>query len=113
MAASKFYTHRQLYGLPMSELVEKLRSEKSIDPFQNYPPSAMFGVLLKKRHFPHVGINPKTGQAVPTIRARVEARSFDWSRMKELERTEMLMSKLWETDHPASLELIDLDSPRL
>lgn len=99
-----------MHGMGLGELLERLRHDHDIDPYKKYPSSAVLGVLLKRRHFPHVGFNPKTGQAVPSIRARVEGRTFDWSHMDELARTNMLMAKLWEVEHPATLELIDLGS---
>lgn len=110
MVGCQFFSPCQMHGMGLGELLEHLRRDRGIDPYKEYPASAMLGVLLKRKHFPHVGFNPKTGQAVPTIRARVEGRTFDWSRMDELARTSMLMAKLWEIEHPATLEIIELDS---
>lgn len=94
--------------MPLGVLIERLRKDHNIDPFKSFPPTAMYGAFLKKKTVPHVGFNPKTGQSVPTLRARIEARSFDWT-MSGVERAQMVMAKMWEEGHPASLEIIELD----
>lgn len=108
MVGSQYFDHKMLQGMPMAGVIEKLRSEHSIEPFKSFPPSAVYGAFLKKRMFPHVGFNPKTGQSVPTMRARIEARSFDW-KMDSVKRAEMVLAKVWEPEHPSSLELLELD----
>lgn len=111
MIACSVMSHKQMQGLPLAVLIDRLRSAHNIDPFSTHPPTAIYGAFFKKRLVPHVGFNPLTGQSVPTLRARVEARSFDWSRAEELQRAALVMAKTWEENtHPGTLEIIDLDS---
>lgn len=110
MVGNQFLSHKEMQNKALSDVLQVLRERHGIDPYTVYSPSSIYGVLIKKKQYPHVGFNPKTGQAVPTIRARIEARTFDWSNMEELPRTAMLNARLWEDVHPASLEHVDLDS---
>lgn len=110
MIASTIMSHKEMQGLSLSLLTEHLRSTHNLDPFTAFPPSAIYGAFFKKRLVPHVGFNPLTGQAIPTLRARVEGRSFDWTRSEELQRAALVVAKTWEDSHPASLEGITLDS---
>lgn len=109
MVGCRFIPHKQMQGIPLSSVIEILATQHNVHPYTAYPASCMHGVFLKKRQYPHVGLNPMTGEAIPTLRARIEARSFEW-RMDELQRAAMILAKYWETSHPASLELIDLAS---
>lgn len=102
---------RELFGLSLGNLVDRLRRDHQIDPYKDFPPSAIYGTFLKKRLMPHVGLNPKTGQTIATVRARIEARSFDWT-CDELSRGRMVMDRHWDEQYPASLELIDLESTK-
>lgn len=110
MVAHSHYPHEKLQNISLNEILSLLKKD-GISPFTDYPPSAIYGVFMKKSQYPHVGFNPKTGVAVPTLRTRVEARSFDWAQVQpdEKQRVEMALSKFWIPLHPASLENIDLN----
>ena len=100
---------RDLLGLSLGQVLERLRTEHRIDPYRDFPPSAIYGTFMKKRLVPHVGLNPRTGQSMATVRARIEARSFDWVGGDELDRARLVLDRHWEEHHPATLELIELD----
>lgn len=108
MVGGQYFSHRELHGLALADLIESLKDKYNVDPYRDYPSSAIHGTFLKRKLHPHIGFNPKTGQSVPSMRARIEARSFAWQ-MPELARAEMALSKYWELHHPESLESLDLD----
>lgn len=103
------FAQRELHGLGLAELVERLRAEAGVDVYKSYAPTAVYGAFLKKIQHPHVGFNPLTGTSVPTIRTRIEARSFDWTGTEE-QRTRTVFAPLWQASDAASLELIDFDA---
>jgi tRNA(His) 5'-end guanylyltransferase len=102
------YASEELNHLSLAELIERLEVDYGIRPHRDYPLVNMYGCFMKKREFPHVGYNPKTGQTVPTVRARIEGRTFEWTDDGPTQGR-MVLSSVWEPDHPTSLENIDLE----
>ena len=102
------YTPDELNNLSLAELIKRLEVDHGIRPYKDYPLANMYGCFMKKREFPHVGYNPKTGQTVPAVRARVEARTFEWINDGPAQGR-MVLSSVWEPEHPTSLENVDLE----
>lgn len=99
--------HEAMAGAPMKSVLKALLEQHNLDPFAAFPKAAVWGVFLKKEEFAGTGYNPLKKIEVPCVRHRVIGRTFDWEGT-EAERTEMIMSKLWRSSHPCSVELIDI-----
>lgn len=108
MIAHTHFPHRQLQGVSLGRVIEML-STNNVDPFKDFPPAAIYGAFLKKAQYPHMGFNPKTGVTVPTVRSRVEARSFDLEGLSQDDKLDISFGKYWSPSHPASLQAINLD----
>lgn len=99
--------HGELVNVPLTQVLSQLQATHRVDPFEAYPKPAMWGAFLKRIRFEHVGFNPVTGESVPALRTRIEARTLDWGGDEE-SRTAMTMARFWEPSHPASADLIRL-----
>ena len=77
--AQAHYPPKSIEGHPIKDIIERLLTEKGIDAYTNYPSENVFGYFVKKIQVQIEGINPKTGEILPTIRNRLAAKSFDWT----------------------------------
>lgn len=94
------FGHDRMQGVDLEETLFALRLEHNIT-LDSYPADAVYGSFLKFIDLPHTGFNPLTGLSVPTVRRRIQARSFDWSVMSDPhDRAEMVMSDTWLPHHP-------------
>ena len=71
------FPHRQMHGLSVAQVLEKLAIERNINVLESFPLENVYGSFVKRVVVPHIGYNPRTGEEVHTTRNRVEARSFD------------------------------------
>lgn len=95
--------HARTDNLQMNELINKLRVECNVDPFNDFEPEAIYGVFFKKIQYNSTGYNPLTKETLPCVRTRVKGRTFDWAE-SEKERTEMVMDRFWQPHHPQSIK---------
>lgn len=108
MVGSHLFGHKEIKGLSLNQLLEKIRMERGIDPYRHYSAAAMYGVFLKRIEYPLKGFNPITGKTVLTNRTKIEARSLNWTKIDVKNRLNILFARMWEPDHPKSLEPIDI-----
>lgn len=100
--------HQEMTNVPLTQVLSQLQERRhGLDPFEAYPKPAMWGAFLKRIQFEHLGFNPVTGESVPALRTRIEARTFDWAGDEE-SRIAMTMARFWEPSHPASADMISL-----
>lgn len=111
MIGCRHLSHSKMQGLQLRDLLELLQRQHGIDPFKDYSPMAVYGTFVKRVQVPHVGWNPITRESVPTLRTRLEARSFDWERREESEESPedpFILAKCWEPSMPKSLISIEI-----
>ena len=96
--AQAMYSHKELQGLSVVKVLERLHNAGGVDVFEKYGCKYLFGTWLKKEQYEVFGfINPKTGQPVetPVLRKRVRTGSFNWAEYSEQERLKFVASKYW------------------
>jgi tRNA(His) 5'-end guanylyltransferase len=105
-AGAANFPHESLQNQSVDQVIARLKRERQIDFFVDYPKEAIFGAFLKKSPYESFGFNPVTQQAAKATRLRVEARSIDFANQPDA-LADMLSAKLWVGGHPGG-ELVHL-----
>ncbi|KAF2036781.1 hypothetical protein EK21DRAFT_51932 [Setomelanomma holmii] len=64
------YSTKQMHGKRTGELIAMMKEEKGVIYEDAVPRWAIEGCLMKREHFEHEGLNPKTGEIEKTLRTR-------------------------------------------
>lgn len=77
--AQAHYSPKEIEGQPIKEVIDRLLKEKNVDAYTAYPNDNVYGSFVKKIQVQIEGKNLKTGEIIPTIRNRIQSKSFDWT----------------------------------
>lgn len=102
-AACAAFTHSSLQSQSVAQVISRLKAEKNIDFFKDFPPEAIYGSFVKRLQVKHVGFNPKISDFVDTMRTRIQARTFDLASDDDDAVFDILHSKYWLDHHKPSL----------
>lgn len=95
MIGFNHFPHKELHGLTVPQVIEKVTFEKNIDILSHYQSSNVFGTFVKRKIVPHIGFNPRTGESVMTSRNRIEGRSFNMQDDNEQQMVQLVISTSW------------------
>lgn len=90
------YPTKEIEGLQLKDVIERLSKEKGIDAYTHYPKENIYGCFIKKVPVIVEGFNPKTGERCPTIRHKIVSKSFDWTEENLDEIVKFVKNPLFE-----------------
>lgn len=76
--ALKYFSSDSIQGKSLKSVIEKIELENNINIYTEFPHENVYGTFLKRVQYTIIGENPISGEKIPTVRTRIEGRSFDW-----------------------------------